>query len=356
MVTMENIGCQQCICNDPFLRPPKAPIFGSTSQQAKAEMIKMQDESEVYQSYIELCGNKTYVPVYSKTSSADSDGWIVPVVIVIILAFVIAIIAVGVYMYKKKGKAGFRKSVMYQNLSQCFFWNDLQRHRNRKASLSSVESKKSESSVGQIQPNSRIDGVVYHKQVSNNEKDFKHSSTAQLIDEPSAHTEEEYSNTAVECNDVKLDLFENSGNVSFTLSYNPDTQTDNDFSQEGSTIKSGTNQKEQDSDTEADMIVSENETCFHQAMSKPTTEEKLESDIYQREKDPNYEKPSSGSDTESVHNTKTPKTEESLSTKSQFDIKLNSNIAGDGKCSIQNQMSVDSGYESRLNSPEQECV
>ncbi|XP_061167724.1 uncharacterized protein LOC133176627 isoform X2 [Saccostrea echinata] len=149
MVTMENIGCQQCICNDPFLRPPKAPIFGSTSQQAKAEMIKMQDESEVYQSYIELCGNKTYVPVYSKTSSttaqttvvprvttlkdvttdftnitslqndtlvpptsilssssADSDGWIVPVVIVIILAFVIAIIAVGVYMYKKKGKAG----------------------------------------------------------------------------------------------------------------------------------------------------------------------------------------------------------------------------------------------------------
>ncbi|XP_062608607.1 uncharacterized protein LOC134270368 isoform X3 [Saccostrea cucullata] len=402
---MENFSCQRCICSDPFLRPPEVPIFKSTSPQAKSEMLKMQKESKVYQSYLELCGNKTNVPVYSKTSSQDSDGWIAPVVIVIILLF-IAVIVGGVYLYKKKGKKGFRKSVMYQNLSQCFFWNNLPTHQNRTASFSSVGSKKSESSVGQIQPNSRIDqDVVYYTQVSNNEKDFKHSSTAQLIDAPLSHTDEEYSNPAIECTDVKLDLYENSSKVSFRQSYSSDTQTDNKASHEDSKIESDTSQKEDSetvgkadtivstfetcslqtmpkpiTDEKADTILSTYKTCSLQTMSKPTTDEKAdtilstyetlspetmskpttkekESDTRQSEEDSSSEKPSSGTDIESVYITLTSETEESSSKKPQFNIDLESHTTGDGrKSSIQNQKSVDSGYESKINSPEQECV
>ncbi|XP_062608601.1 uncharacterized protein LOC134270368 isoform X2 [Saccostrea cucullata] len=420
---MENFSCQRCICSDPFLRPPEVPIFKSTSPQAKSEMLKMQKESKVYQSYLELCGNKTNVPVYSKTSSTtaqttivpgvttlkdmttevtnitslqndtlvpptsilssssqDSDGWIAPVVIVIILLF-IAVIVGGVYLYKKKGKKGT-------------------------ASFSSVGSKKSESSVGQIQPNSRIDqDVVYYTQVSNNEKDFKHSSTAQLIDAPLSHTDEEYSNPAIECTDVKLDLYENSSKVSFRQSYSSDTQTDNKASHEDSKIESDTSQKEDSetvgkadtivstfetcslqtmpkpiTDEKADTILSTYKTCSLQTMSKPTTDEKAdtilstyetlspetmskpttkekESDTRQSEEDSSSEKPSSGTDIESVYITLTSETEESSSKKPQFNIDLESHTTGDGrKSSIQNQKSVDSGYESKINSPEQECV
>ncbi|XP_062610465.1 uncharacterized protein LOC134272230 [Saccostrea cucullata] len=397
---MENFSCQRCICSDPFLRPPEVPIFASTSPQAKKEMLKMQEDSVVYQSYLELCGNKTYVPVYSKTSSTtaqttivpgvttlkdvttevtnitslqndtlvpptsilssssqDSNGWWIALLVIGII--LLALIVVGVYVYKKKGKKGFRKSVMYQNLSQCFFWNNLPTHQNRKASFSSVGSKKSESSVGQIQPNSRIDQeVVYSTQVSNNEKDFKHSSTAQLIDAPLSHTDEEYSNPAIECTDVKLDLYENSSKVSFRQSYSSDTQTDNKASQEGSKIESDTSQKE-DSEivTKADTILSNYETCSLQTIPKPTTEEKLESNIHQESEDSSSEKPSIGTDIESVYITLTSETEESSNKKPQFNIDLDSHTVGDGrKSSLQNQKSVDSGYESKINSPEQECV
>lgn len=56
----------------------------------------------------------------------------------------------------------------------------------RKESLSSVESKKSGSiscSLGEIQQNGKHVPVVFTNQVTVEEIDFKHSSTAQLIDE-----------------------------------------------------------------------------------------------------------------------------------------------------------------------------
>ncbi|XP_056021017.1 uncharacterized protein LOC125652380 isoform X7 [Ostrea edulis] len=165
------------------LRPPELPKFRSPPTDSEQKMINIRDSSTSYQDYIKICGggdSDGISPPFTESLSYSSNDWIAgPVVVAIIVFFLLVILAL--FLIKKyKGR-----KFLYQNIL-CYIYKAPPTRRDRKESLSSVESKKSGSiscSLGEIQQNGKHVPVVFTNQVTVEEIDFKHSSTAQLIDE-----------------------------------------------------------------------------------------------------------------------------------------------------------------------------
>ena len=183
------------------------------------------------------------------------------------------------------------------------------------------------------QTNGRSNAVVFSYQVTGDIKDFKHASTAQLIDECSIkNSKQDYDNPLVNKSDIELKEIEEF-----------ETQTDSDVTKEKdkcdtesqeTVTSSNPEKKRQSKDSSINFTLSGGESDSH-------TDDRCD-------QPPDHEQSQS-----------TPKdTRSTADLKSSLDIDLYSNTVvsdvGQGHVT-ESQTSVDSGYTSRLASPQEEC-
>ncbi|XP_065944209.1 uncharacterized protein [Magallana gigas] len=351
-----------------WLSPPEPPIFDNTAEDAKKRMLNFRESCSAYQKYTKLCENGTVkvspeptstlspTTIVSRVTSSpvltteftnitsqqndtiirtkptlfdltpdSGSSALIPVLIPLIIILLLAAVVVAVwYIKKRKG----RKSSSSSNGSK--------KSRNNSAA--------SESGV----PNN----VVTSSQVSMNEKDFKHASTAQLIDEASIKSDYE--------NPMFDPVIEE--NESFTVKIEmeqkeiSDTQTDSNVHHYDNTCISP-NLKALNSSDYSDK--EENDPPYDTPPKRSFKGEQREQaedgrDLHLSREGGGSKEGMEGGD---VETSETEKAMENL--KADLNIDQNSNTevsALDRESVIKNQLSVDSGYETHVHSPPPNCV
>nr|XP_034325858.1 uncharacterized protein LOC105318535 isoform X3 [Crassostrea gigas] len=367
-----------------WLSPPEPPIFDNTAEDAKKRMLNFRESCSAYQKYTKLCENGTVkvspeptstlspttivsrvtsspvltteftnitsqqndtiirtkptlfdlpvptvdseieVNIESVTPDSGSNA-LIPVLIPLIIILLLAATVVAVWYIKKR--------------------------KGRKSSSSSNGSKKSRNNSAASEsglPNN----VVTSSQVSMNEKDFKHASTAQLIDEASIKSDYE--------NPMFDPVIEE--NESFTVKIEmeqkeiSDTQTDSNVHHYDNTCISP-NLKALNSSDYSDK--EENDPPYDTPPKRSFKGEQREQaedgrDLHLSREGGGSKEGMEGGD---VETSETEKAMENL--KADLNIDQNSNTevsALDRESVIKNQLSVDSGYETHVHSPPPNCV
>ncbi|XP_052696557.1 uncharacterized protein LOC128175167 isoform X1 [Crassostrea angulata] len=373
-----------------WLSPPEPPIFDNTADDAKKRMLNFRESCSAYQKYTKLCENGTVkvspeptstlspTTIVSRVTSApvltteftnitsqqndtiirtkptlfdlttdSGSSALIPVLLTLIIILLLAAVVVAVWYIKKRKGSGYHLFLRVQ----LFLYKDPSIRRNRKSSSSSNGSKKSRNNSAASEsgvPNN----IVTSSQVSMNEKDFKHASTAQLIDEASIKSDYE--------NPMFDPVIEE--NESFTVKIEmeqkeiSDTQTDSNVHHYDNTCISP-NLKALNSSDYSDK--EENDPPYDTPPKRSFKGEQREQSEDGRDLHLSREGGGSREGME-IGNVETSETEKAMEDlKPDLNVDQNSNTevsALDRESVIKNQLSVDSGYQTHVHSPPPNCV